>query len=458
MKTSYSPDQLNDPFLAEAESIMRKCVHCGLCTATCPTYVALGDERASPRGRVYLINKMLEAGKRPTTMTVNYLDNCLTCLSCMTTCPSDVDYMHLIDMARAYANKRVQRPLSVRMKRSFLARTLPYPGRMKPLIVLGRLFRPLSSPLKKAGFLSLAAMLQSIPPALGGKARYAQRNPAQGRQMRRIAMIPGCANDLLRSRINDASVALLTRMGVEVIVPAGLGCCGAIEHHLGEKARAVRSARRNVDILAKLHAKTPFDAIITTAAGCGTQVKDYGRLLRDEPGHAARAEDIAKLSKDITEVLPYIIREAPRQWGDIRVAYHAACSLEHGQKVTEAPRRLLEQAGFIVEEIPEGHLCCGSPGSYSLLQPQIAEALRIRKLDNIDRVQPDVVAAGNIGCINHMSKESEAPIVHTIELLNWAYGGACPKELRHLQKCANQIDGTLKDSLLENVRQPVRKR
>ena len=262
-------------------------------------------------------------------------------------------------------------------------------------------------------------------------------------------MLPGCTNDLLRPSINEATVSLLSRMGIEVIVPSGLGCCGAIEHHLGEEEKAIRSAKRNVDVLSKLHDKQPLDAIIITASGCGSMLKDYAHLLRNDEGYAKRAADIAELTHDVSEVLDAITMLAPTQWSDIKVAYHGACSLEHGQKITKEPRSLLAKAGYTVLEVPEGHICCGSAGTYSIMQPVISKALLTRKLDNIDKVEPDIIAAGNIGCINHMAAKSNTPIVHTIELLNWAYGGECPPELKHLEKRIQKISGVMAVSRMD---------
>ena len=449
MKTSYSDEQLKDPLVAQSEAILRKCVHCGLCTATCSSYVILGDERASPRGRIYLINRMMKKGENPSKSTVGFLDNCLTCLSCMTTCPSGVDYVHLIDMARARINKKAKRSVSSKVTRAVLANLLPYPGRMKTAMTLGRLARPLTSSFEKLGLTSVSGMLEALPARQARSANYEKITKAVDKRIKRVAMLPGCTNDLIRPSINEATVALLSRMGVEVIVPAGLGCCGAIEHHLGEEEKAIHSARRNIDVLSKLHDEQPLDAILITASGCGSMLKDYAHLLRNEEGYAKRADDIAKLTQDVTEILDGITMLAPQQWSDIKVAYHASCSLEHGQKVTKEPRSLLAKAGYTVLEVPEGHLCCGSAGTYSLLQPVISKALLTRKLNNIDIIEPDIIAAGNIGCINHMAAKSKKPIVHTIELLNWAYGGDCPPELQHLETHINKVSGILAESNLD---------
>ncbi len=449
MKTSYSPEQLNDPLVARSQALLRKCVQCGLCSATCPSYVILGDERASPRGRLILINHMMKTGEKPSRETAAFLDNCLNCLSCMTTCPSGVDYGHLMDMTRTRLGKRVKRPLSAKLTRTLLTRLLPHPGRMKTAVMLGRLARPLSPVFRKFGLTSVSGLLEGLPARSARAPRYDRRTPARGKPVRRIALLPGCSNDLLRPAINEAAIALLSRMGVEVIVPSGLGCCGAFEQNLGEREKAVRSARRNIDVLSRLHDETPLDAILTTASGCGTMLKDYARLLHNDEGYARRAQDIAGLARDVTQVLAAITLTAPRQWSDIKVAYHADCALEHGQKVTREPRSLLTKAGYTVLEVPEGHLCCGASGTTALLQPVMAEALRIRKLNNISKTEPDIIATGNIGCITHMAAHSPTPIIHVIELLNWAYGGDCPREIKHLENHINKISGVLADSHMD---------
>ncbi len=454
MKTRYSKEQLEDPLIASSQAILKKCVHCGLCTATCSSYVILGDERASPRGRIYQINRMLEKGERPSATTVGFLDNCLTCLSCMTTCPSGVDYVHLIDMARARINKNARRPLFAKLARSVLAAVLPHPGRLKTAMRLGRLARPFATSFKHLGLTTISALLDALPARSSRAARYKMHTPAKGKRSRRVALLPGCTNDVLRPSINEAMIALLSRMGVEVIVPAGVGCCGAIEHQLGDEDKAIRAARRNIDVLTRLHDEQPLDGILTAASGCGSMLKDYAHLLRNDEGYAQRAGDIAALSLDVTEILHDIPLTAPRQWSDIKVAYHADCVLEHGQKVTEQPRTLLANAGYTVLEIPEGHLCCGSAGTYNLLQPVISTALRTRKLDNIARTEPDIIATGNIGCINHLAPHSDKPVIHTIELLNWAYGGECPREIRHLENHINRISGVLADSHMDDL-EPV---
>ncbi len=442
METHFSPQQLADPVLAEAEAILRRCVHCGLCTATCPTYVLLGDERDSPRGRIYLIKDMLESGRRPTAEVRRHLDRCLSCLSCMTTCPSGVDYMHLIDHARAYVEKTARRPLKERFARRLLRRVAPHPRRFRFALRLALLGKPFGGLLRTLRLKELAAMIRMAPGRFP-KAAKARRGDAAGAAMPAIAargsaqgrviLHAGCAQAVLRPQINEAAIRLLSSQGVEVVVPEGQGCCGALTHHLGQEEEALAFARQNIEVWEQVIAGGAVAAILVTASGCGTAVKDYGHMLAHDPDFAARAKRISALAKDVAEFLADgIDLSGPEGWSDIRVAYHSACSMQHGQGVNDEPRRLLREAGFTVVEIPEGHICCGSAGAYNILQPEIAGELRERKLANIRSVKADCVATGNIGCLTHLSGPGAPPIVHTVELLNWAYGGACPAEIAHL--------------------------
>jgi glycolate oxidase iron-sulfur subunit len=434
METHFSAQQLADPALSEAEAILRRCVHCGFCTATCSSYVLLGDERDSPRGRIYLIKDMLENGRKASGEVRFHIDRCLSCLSCMTTCPSGVDYMHLVDFARVHIEKTASRPLKDRLTRRLLQAVLPDPARFRRALWLATLAKPFKGLVRALGLKEMAGMMErAATPTRSTKYPGPRVIPAKGRQRARVALLAGCAQQVLRPQINDAAIELLTSQGVEVVLARGEGCCGALVHHMGRDEAARDYARRNV--LAWEHAmvETPLDAIIVTASGCGTTVKDYGHLLARDPVYAERAKAIAALAKDITEFLADGIDiGAPQGWSDIRVAYHSACSMQHGQRVNEQPRRLLRDAGFSVAEIGEGHICCGSAGTYNLLQPEIAGELRERKLGHIRATQPDCVATGNIGCITQLEGKDALPIVHTVELLNWAYGGACPAEIRHL--------------------------
>jgi len=441
MQTNFSPEQLTNPRIVEADSILRKCVHCGLCTATCPTYVLLGDERDSPRGRIYLIKDMLEDNAPASPEVKLHLDRCLSCLSCMSTCPSGVDYMHLIDLARGYVEQTAPRPLNERFVRRLLAQVLPYPERFRLALRLAPLGRPWLKLLRRIGLPQLASMIELAPAVLPPSAKFEGPGVAATEDERRarVIMLAGCAQQVLRPGINDSTIRLLARRGVDVIVSAGSGCCGALTYHLGDEASAIAFAKRNVDAWSKEMAKGPVDAIISNASGCGTAVKDYGHLLKREPEYAARAARISALARDVSEFLGAYELGAPKRWSSLRVAYHAACSLQHGQGVREQPRELLSKAGYSVVDIPESHICCGSAGTYNIMQPEIAGALRERKTKNIKRVKPDLVAAGNIGCIAQLAGGVDVPIVHTVELLDWAYGGPVPAGLEPLARFVSNV-------------------
>ncbi|OAP40942.1 2-hydroxy-acid oxidase [Sinorhizobium glycinis] len=431
MQTNFSPEQLADPHVAESEKILRKCVHCGFCTATCPTYVLLGDELDSPRGRIYLIKDMLENGRAADAETVTHIDRCLSCLSCMTTCPSGVDYMHLVDHARVHIEKTYKRPLKDRFARSVIAATLPYPSRFRLALRAARLARPLAGLLKRVPWLrTFGVMLDLAPRAVptasdGARAAvYAAKGTPRGR----VALLTGCAQPVLRPEINEATIRLLTGQGIEVVVSAGEGCCGALVHHMGREEQALDAARRNIDIWLKAAEEDGLDAIVITASGCGTMIKDYGHMLRLDPAYAEKAAKVSALAKDITEYLAGLDlpERVPR---GLTVAYHSACSMQHGQKITLAPKQLLKRAGFAVREPAEGHLCCGSAGTYSILQPEISAKLKDRKVRNIEATKPNVIATGNIGCITQIASGTAIPILHTVELLDWAYGGPKPAGL-----------------------------
>jgi glycolate oxidase iron-sulfur subunit len=457
METHFSLNQLADPSLKEAESILRRCVHCGFCTATCSSYVLIGDERDSPRGRIYLIKDMLENGRKASDEVRFHIDRCLSCLSCMTTCPSGVDYMHLVDFARVHIEKTNARPPKDRLMRRLLEAVLPYPQRFRRALWLATLAKPFRGLMRAVGLKEMSAMVdKAAVPARKPAYPAPQTIAAKGTRRARVALLTGCAQQVLRPQINDATIELLTAHGVEVVLARGEGCCGALVHHMGRDEAARDFARSN--ILAWEHAmvEAPLDAILVTASGCGTSVKDYGHLLAQDPAYADRAKAISALAKDVTEFLADMVDiGAPTGWSDIRVAYHSACSMQHGQRVIEQPRRLLRDAGFAVAEIGEGHICCGSAGTYNLLQPEIADGLRERKLAYIAATKPDCVATGNIGCITQLSGPDAPPIVHTVELLNWAYGGACPAELRHLAGRVRSMHATFADAAREPAEAPA---
>jgi glycolate oxidase iron-sulfur subunit len=438
MQTLFSLAQLADPEVAESERILRTCVHCGFCTATCPTYVLGGDELDSPRGRIYLIKDMLENDRPPSRELVKHVDRCLSCLGCMTTCPSGVHYMHLVDHARAGIEEAYRRPRLERLLRTALARLLPDDGRLRWALLLARWGRPLADLFAVCGLAPVAAMLRlapaRLPPRPSREARRQQVFAAEGERRGRVALLAGCVGPVVRPSINAAAIRLLTRHGIEVELAPGQACCGALAHHLGRKQEALAAARANIDAWCGVLAAGGFDAILVTASGCGTMVKDYGFLLRGEAAYAAKAARIAALARDVSEYLGGLdLSRASdfRSAGDgLVIAYHAACSLQHGQKIDHQPKELLCKIGFVVKDVPEGHLCCGSAGTYNILQPDIAKRLRDRKVRNIEKVAPDVIAAGNIGCITQIATGTRIPVVHTVELIDWATGGEKPEALR----------------------------
>ena len=439
MKTEFSLAQLADPNIAEADKILRACVHCGFCTATCPTYVLLGDELDSPRGRIYLIREMLEKDKAPTEEVVKHIDRCLSCLSCMTTCPSGVHYMHLVDQARVRIEEQYTRPLAERWLRAVLGFVLPRPAAFRAAIRLARLARPLFAALSKGqgegrGTAALPSLLRRVramldlspdslpPPGPAGGTVF----PALGERRGRVALLQGCAQQVLAPRINQAAINVLTRHGIEVVLVKDEQCCGALTHHMGQDADALARARANVAVWAAEAERAGLDAIVVTTSGCGSVIKDYGYMLRTDRDYAARAAKVSALAKDITEYLAGIELKSAREKSGIVVAYHSACSLQHGQKITALPKDLLSKNGFVVKDVPESHLCCGSAGTYNILQPDLATRLRDRKVANIASLKPDMIAAGNIGCMMQIASATSVPVVHTIELLDWATGGPRP--------------------------------
>ncbi|HEX6442914.1 MAG TPA: glycolate oxidase subunit GlcF, partial [Stellaceae bacterium] len=425
MQTDFTPEQLADPDIAASEKILRACVHCGFCTATCPTYVLLGDELDSPRGRIYLLKNMLEAGGPPAPETVKHIDRCLSCLACMTTCPSGVHYMHLVDHGRRHIEEHYRRPWSERLLRRLLGTVLTRPALMRLALRGARPAKPFVGllPSRLRPLVSLAPT--SIPTA--SSVDRPQIFPAVGERRMRVALLPGCAQQVLAPEINDATIRLLTRHGCEVVVAEGSGCCGALVHHLGQEAQALAFARANIDAWARSPGVGRLDAIVANASGCGTMLKDYGFLLRIDPVYAERAAYVAALARDVSEVIGELGLQPSGSVPALRVAYHSACSLQHGQQLDREPKALLAAAGFEVVDVPEGHLCCGSAGTYNLLQPELASALRDRKLANIALTGADLVAAGNIGCITQLAGDAPVPVVHTVELLDWATGGSRPR-------------------------------
>ncbi len=426
MQTHFSLAQLADPDLAAADKILRNCVHCGFCTATCPTYVIAGDENDSPRGRIYLIKNMLERDEAADAIVTKHVDRCLTCLSCMTTCPSGVDYMHLVDQARVRIEDQYRRPFFDRLLRDVLALILPRPNLFRLALAMGKLGRLSGLPHLLGG--RMKAMFGMLPHKIAAPAVTDQPGifPAEGPRRGRVAILAGCAQPVLKPGINAAAIRLLNRLGIEVVVAEGAGCCGALTQHMGREHEAKETAHPTLHAWAREMKGAGLDAIVITTSGCGTSIKDWGHLFRGDADEAL-ARTVAAKALDISEYLVKIGGVAPAApLPSKRIAYHAACSLQHGQRVLSAPKDLLRGAGFDVVDVPEAHLCCGSAGTYNLLQPEFARELRARKLGNIAKTGADIVSAGNIGCLQQLEGGLSQPIVHTVELLDWASGGPKP--------------------------------
>ena len=426
MQTTFTEAQLKNPGTARANEILRSCVHCGFCTATCPTYQVLGDELDSPRGRIYLIKDMLENDRVPDKRTVQHIDRCLSCLACMTTCPSGVHYMHLVDHARSYIERNYKRPFSDRVLRWVLARILPYPTRFRLALLaakIGRPFRGLVPDKRLRAMLDMAP--KSIPPVSlnDDPQTFAAAEPVK----MRVALMTGCAQRALNTDINDATIRLLTRLGCEVVVADGAGCCGALTHHMGKDGESHATAARNIRAWAAEMDGAGLDAIVINTSGCGTTVKDYGYMFRNE-NLADDAARVSAITMDVSEVLTKLDIPAQPDQG-LKIAYHAACSLQHGQKIKTLPKTLLKQAGYQVVEPADNHLCCGSAGTYNLMQPEISGELKARKVQTLEARAPDIIAAGNIGCMVQIGSGTEIPVVHTVELLDWATGGPAPRAL-----------------------------
>lgn len=422
MRTEFTAAQLADPAMAQSERAIRKCVHCGFCTATCPTYVLLGDERDSPRGRIYMMQDMLENERVPSSETVKHIDRCLSCLACMTTCPSGVNYMQLVDHARSWIEDHYQRPWHERVLRGLLARVLPYPRRFRIALRLAPLGRPFAGLLDRfQPTRPVAAMLKLAPQALPPTAA---RPNAVRAKLGRVVLLQGCAEPVLRPDIRAATVRLLTRAGYAVSFAAGEGCCGALVRHMGREAESLDAARHNVDVWTS-EIESGLEAIIVTASGCGTTLKDYGHMLRNDQAYAEKAAKVSALACDISEFLARIALPQGQGRG-LTVAYQSACSLQHGQSVDRDPRLLLERAGYRVLIPDEPHICCGSAGTYNIMQPEISSQLRDRKIGHLEALKPDVIATGNIGCAMQLDSATAIPVVHTVELLDWATGGPMP--------------------------------
>ena len=435
METHFSKQQLKDKDNKSSEEILRKCVHCGFCNTTCPTYDLLGDELDGPRGRIYLIKDMIENNKPANEKIVKHIDRCLSCYSCMTTCPSGVNYMHLIDHGRKHIEKTYKRPFSDRFTRNLLSQIIPYPLRFKIIGMLTLFIKPISFIFPK----KLREMIKLMP------INFPKRNlpkmkiyPAEKRKKRvaRVALLTGCVQQVISPQINESTIRLLNRHNIEVVVPKGIGCCGSLDHHLGKSDLAKETFKKNILIWYDEYLKNGLDAIISNTSGCGTTLKDYGFIFRWDDDLKKKAKKISELTKDISEYLDQnvklnFIKNKENNRG-YKIAYHSACSMQHGQKIHDIPMNLIKKTGNKVFDIPEGHFCCGSAGTYNLLQNDIAKKLLENKILNIDKINPEFIATGNIGCITQISNGTKIPILHTVEVIDWYTGGPKPKILGHL--------------------------
>jgi glycolate dehydrogenase iron-sulfur subunit len=427
MQTAFTSDQLARPEIGEAARILGDCAHFGFCTAVCPTYVLTRDENEGPRGRIDLIRAMLEKGGAPDPKTVKHIDQCLSCNSCMTTCAVKVDYLHLADIGRAYIEAHYRRPLGDRFTRWLVAATVPDPDRFRSATRLARLARPFRAALPPR----LRTMVELAPAHLPPRSEATAPGvyPAEGARRMRVALLAGCAQQALAPRLNAATIRLLTRHGCEVVVAEGARCCGALTLHMGREEQAKDAAGACIAAWDREIDGGGLDAVVVNASGCGTTVKDYGHLFAHDEERAGRAAAIARRALDVTEVMAKLGLKEPAKRIPLTVAYHDACSLQHAQKVTAEPRVLLAAAGFKIADVPERHFCCGSAGTYNLLQPAIAETLGRRKAAHIDSTGAAVIAAGNLGCMTQIARFSERPLLHTVELLDWATGGPLPAAL-----------------------------
>lgn len=427
MRTEFTPEQLTDPTIQRSNKILRSCVHCGFCMATCPTYQVLGDELDSPRGRIYLIKDMLETGRPADETTVKHIDRCLSCLACMTTCPSGVNYMHLLDHAREYIERTYRRPIFERVLRWILAKILPYPKRFRMAMLGAKIGRPFAKLMPDP---RLKAMMEMVPKIIPPVSRNddAQVFSATSERKMRVALMTGCAQRALNTDINDATIRLLRRLGCDVVIAHGQGCCGALTHHMGKTAESHRTASKNIHAWITEMDSEGLDAVVINTSGCGTTVKDYGHMFRSSP-LADDAARVSAIAMDVSEVLMKLDLPQGCDRG-LRVVYHAACSLQHGQQIKTYPKSLLKRAGYQIVEPLDSHVCCGSAGTYNLMQPEISRQLKELKVQTLEAQRPDVISAGNIGCMIQIGLGTEVPIVHTVELLDWATGGPKPAAMK----------------------------
>ena len=431
MQTNFSEKQLQDEHNKSSEKILRKCVHCGMCNATCPTFNLLGDELDSPRGRIYLIKEMFEKNKPANEKIVTHIDRCLSCLGCMTTCPSGVNYMHLIDHARNHVEKTFKRPFLDRMIRTLLSNIIPKPTIFKFLIIMSKFVKPFKFLMP----INLKSMLELSPNKIQKKTLKFQNlyRVERKKPTARVALLIGCIQRVVSPQINESTIRILTRHGVEVMTMPEIECCGSLNHHLGKKDLAQETFKKNIDFWYEEYLKNGLDAIISNTSGCGTTVKDYGFVFRNDPQFKKKAKKISELTKDVTEFfdenLKLNFKKEERHTKKYNIAYHSACSMQHGQKIHNQPINLLRKTGNKILDIPDGHLCCGSAGTYNILQPKIAKQLLKQKVENINKIKPDLISTGNIGCIMQIANGTDIPIVHTVELIDWYTGGPKPQIL-----------------------------
>ena len=435
METNFSKEQLKDKDNKSTEKILRKCVHCGFCNATCPTYQLLGDELDGPRGRIYLIKDMLENKKPANEKIVKHIDRCLSCYSCMTTCPSGVNYMHLIDHGRSHIEKTYKRPFSQRIVRDFLSKILPNPNYFKFIAFLTLFIKPFQFFFPRRiremiGFMPMKFPKKTLPKLKLYKTEKRKKTVA------RVALLTGCVQRVISPQINEATIRLLNRHGIEVVVPNGINCCGSLNHHLGKNTLAMETFKKNISIWYDEYLNNGLDAIIANTSGCGTTLKDYGFLLREDNDIKKKAKKVSELTKDITEYLDENVKlnfiDNKKYNKSYKIAYHSACSMQHGQKIHEIPKNLIKKTGNQVFDIPEGHICCGSAGTYNLLQNDIAKKLLKNKVANIEKTNPEFIATGNIGCISQIASGTKIPILHTVEIIDWYTGGPKPEVLKNI--------------------------
>ena len=431
MQTSFTEKQLENKENKTSETILRKCVHCGMCNATCPTYGINGDELEGPRGRIYLIKDMLENNKPANKKIAQHIDSCLSCYSCMTTCPSGVNYMHLIDHGRNYVEETYKRPLIERTFRNILSFVLPRPKVFLTLAILTKFIKPFSFLMPRFLKNSLKLMPDSIP----SKKIKTQKiySPRDGKKISRVALLIGCVQRVISPEINEATIRLLNRHNVEVVVMPDIECCGSLNHHLGKKEKARVSFVKNIESWYEEYLSNGLDAIISNTSGCGTTLKDYGHIFKNDKEMKKKAKKISELTKDITEYLDENLKLDIKKNEEkkYKIAYHSACSMQHGQKIHEQPKELISKTGNEVLDIPDGHLCCGSAGTYNILHQKMAKSLLRNKINNIEKITPDFISTGNIGCMTQISTGTRIPIIHTVELLDWFTGGPKPYKLKN---------------------------